>query len=101
MLAGHTHGRQVATSKFGRRFYPKRYRHFTHGYYAVNGRHLYVNKGLSYGQRIQHWCRPEITVFKLCIAPEDEATTNAIASAETVESSEGPENGNGANASLI
>jgi len=101
MLAGHTHGRQVATSKFGKRFYPKRYRHFTHGYYAVNGRHLYVNKGLSYGQRVQHWCRPEITVFKLCVAPEDEATTNAIASAETVESSEGPENGNGANSSLI
>lgn len=65
MLSGHTHGRQVATSKFGRRFYPHRYRHFTHGYYAVNGRHLYVNRGLSYGQRIRDWCRPEVTVFKL------------------------------------
>jgi len=31
----------------------------------VHGRHLYVNRGLSYGQRVQHWCRPEITVFKL------------------------------------
>jgi predicted MPP superfamily phosphohydrolase len=65
MLAGHTHGRQVATSTFGRTFYPKRYRHYTHGYYAVRGRHLYVNRGLSYGQRVLHWCRPEITVFKL------------------------------------
>jgi predicted MPP superfamily phosphohydrolase len=65
MLAGHTHGRQVATSRFGRTFYPHRYRHYTHGYYAVNGRHLYVNRGLSYGQRVLHWCRPEITVFKL------------------------------------
>ena len=65
MLSGHTHGRQVATSKFGRKFYPHRYRHFTHGYYSVNGRHLYVNRGLSYGQRVLHWCRPEITVFKL------------------------------------
>jgi len=65
MLSGHTHGRQVATSKFGRRFYPHRYRHFTHGYYSVNGRHLYVNRGLSYGQRVQDWCRPEITAFKL------------------------------------
>ena len=65
MLSGHTHGRQVATSKFGRKFYPHRYRHFTHGYYAVNGRHLYVNRGLSYGQRVQDWCRPEITAFKL------------------------------------
>src|SRR5579884_1546020 len=61
MLSGHTHGRQVATSKIGRRFYPHRYRHFTHGYYAVNGRHLYVNRGLSYGQRVLDWCRPEIT----------------------------------------
>lgn len=65
MLAGHTHGRQVATSKIGRRFYPKRYRHYTKGYYAVNGRHLYVNRGLSYGQRVMDWCRPEITVFRL------------------------------------
>ena len=65
MLSGHTHGRQIATSKFGRRFYPHRYRHFTHGYYAVNGRHLYVNRGLSYGQRVLDWCRPEITAFRL------------------------------------
>ena len=65
MLAGHTHGRQVATSRFGRTFYPHRYRHYTHGYYPVNGRHLYVNRGLSYGQRVLAWCRPEITVFKL------------------------------------
>jgi len=65
MLSGHTHGRQVATSKFGRRFYPHRYRHFTHGYYSVNGRHLYVNRGLSYGQRVLDWCRPEITAFRL------------------------------------
>ncbi len=68
MLAGHTHGRQVATSAVGRRFYPKRFRHFTHGHYAVEGRHLYVNRGLSYGQRVMDWCRPEITVFKLTAA---------------------------------
>lgn len=65
MLSGHTHGRQVATSAVGRRFYPHKYRHFTHGYYAVNGRHLYVNRGLSYGQRVLDWCRPEVTLFKL------------------------------------
>ena len=65
MLAGHTHGRQVATSRFGRTFYPHRYRHYTHGYYAVGGRHLYVNRGLAYGQRVLSWCRPEITLFKL------------------------------------
>jgi uncharacterized protein len=65
MLSGHTHGRQVATSRFGRAFYPHRYRHYTHGYYAVHGRHLYVNRGLSYGRRALNWCRPEITLFKL------------------------------------
>ena len=65
MLSGHTHGRQVATSPLGRRFYPNKYRHFTHGYYSMNGRHLYVNRGLAYGQRMHEWCRPEITSFRL------------------------------------
>jgi hypothetical protein len=65
MLSGHTHGRQIATSRFGRTFYPHRYRNYTHGYYSVNGRHLYVNRGLAYGQRVLHWCRPEVTAFDL------------------------------------
>jgi predicted MPP superfamily phosphohydrolase len=65
MLSGHTHGRQVATSKFGQAFYPHRFRRYTHGYYSVGGRNLYVNRGLSYGQRDRQWCRPEISVFKL------------------------------------
>ena len=64
MLSGHTHGRQVATSTFGKAFYPHRYRHYTRGYYEVEGRHLYVNRGLSYGQRMRDWCRPEVTVFR-------------------------------------
>jgi predicted MPP superfamily phosphohydrolase len=72
MLSGHTHGRQVATSPLGRKLYPHRYRHYTHGYYSVSGRHLYVNRGLSYGQRVLEWCRPEITVFKL------ESATDAV-----------------------
>ncbi|MGH7175895.1 MAG: metallophosphoesterase [Tepidisphaeraceae bacterium] len=71
MLSGHTHGRQVATSRLGRALYPHRFRHYTHGYYAVQGRHLYVNRGLSYGQRGRHWCRPEITVFKLAVRDPD------------------------------
>ena len=65
MLSGHTHGRQLATSALGRRFNAHRYRHYTHGHYEVEGRHLYVNRGISYGQRVQYWCRPEVTVFKL------------------------------------
>jgi predicted MPP superfamily phosphohydrolase len=70
MLSGHTHGRQVGTSKVGRALYPHRFRHYTHGYYSVSGRHLYVNRGLSYGQRVLEWCRPEITVFKLDLATD-------------------------------
>ena len=65
MLSGHTHGRQVAAGPLGRTLYPNRYRHYTHGYYLVSGRHLYVNRGLSYGQRVHDWCRPEITLFTL------------------------------------
>ena len=65
MLSGHTHGRQLASSTFGRTFYPKKFRLYPRGYYEVDGRHLYVNRGLSYGQRKKEWCRPEITVFKL------------------------------------
>jgi len=72
MLSGHTHGRQLATSTLGRRFNQKRRRQFTHGHYTVGGRHLYVNRGLSYGQRLLHWCRPEITVFKLESVTPDE-----------------------------
>lgn len=71
MLSGHTHGRALATSKVGRLLYPHRFRHFTQGYYAVEGRHLYVNRGLSYGQRARHGCRPEITLFHLT----DESST--------------------------
>jgi uncharacterized protein len=65
MLSGHTHGRAVATSRLGRRLYPHRFRHYIYGYYAVEGRHLYVNRGLSYGRRGRAYCRPEITLFKL------------------------------------
>jgi hypothetical protein len=72
MLSGHTHGRQVATSKLGKALYPHRYRHYTHGYYSVGGKHLYVNRGLSYGQRVREWCRPEISVFKLTVAEPSE-----------------------------
>lgn len=64
MLSGHTHGRQLAASKIGKKFVPHLKRKFTHGYYSVEGRHLYVNRGLAYGQREKRWCRPEITVFK-------------------------------------
>ena len=74
MLSGHTHGRQLATSRLGRRFNSHRRREYTHGYYEVDGRHLYVNRGLSYGQRVLEWCRPEITLFKLTASTGSEVT---------------------------
>ncbi len=66
MLSGHTHGRQLATSRVGRRFNQRRRREFVRGRYELpGGRRLYVNRGLSYGQRFEHWCKPEITLFRL------------------------------------
>lgn len=70
MLAGHTHGRQLAQNPVGQALYPGKYRHYTHGLYTINGRNLYVNRGLSYGQRAHEWCRPEITVFQLSQAAQ-------------------------------
>lgn len=65
MLSGHTHGRQLAHGKISLKLYGHLRRKYTHGYYAVGDRHLYVNRGLSYGQRMLHWCRPEISIFRL------------------------------------
>ena len=56
MLSGHTHGRQLAG---------RLRREYTWGYYPLGDRHLYVNRGLSYGQRRKRWCRPEISIFRL------------------------------------
>ncbi|MEM7808053.1 MAG: metallophosphoesterase [Planctomycetota bacterium] len=64
MLAGHTHGRQLGRKLGGRARRP-----FVRGLYDLgDGQSLYVNRGLSYGQRWQNWCKPEITVFKLTAA---------------------------------
>lgn len=71
MLSGHTHGRQLATSTVGRTFNKKRRREFVRGLYELPGeRKLYVNRGLSYGQRWETWCKPEITVFRLASTPD-------------------------------
>ena len=81
MLSGHTHGRQVGQSAISRRLAPKLFRHYTHGYYLVEGRHLYVNRGLSYGQRVLDWCRPEVTVFKLVAEEQNSHPVNRRSSA--------------------
>ena len=72
MLSGHTHGRQLATSRVGKRLNQSRRREFVRGCYALpDGRRLYVNRGLSYGQRFESWCKPEITLFRLCPSNHD------------------------------
>ena len=65
MLSGHTHGRQLAHSRVGQVLYPASISPLHARLLRREGRHLYVNRGLSYGQRVRHWCRPEITVFRL------------------------------------
>lgn len=64
MLAGHTHGRQIGHKGLSKALLASKIRPFTKGYYAIEDRHLYVNRGLSYGQRVHDWCRPEVTVFR-------------------------------------
>jgi uncharacterized protein len=64
MLAGHTHGRPLRELRIGKRKL-RRGRPFVKGYYAIAGRHLYVNGGLSYGNRRRQSNRPEITLFTL------------------------------------
>jgi len=65
MLSGHTHGRQLGERGLGKHLLAHKRREYTNGYYDVAGRHLYVNRGLSYGQRMHDWCRPEVTAFRL------------------------------------
>ena len=64
MLSGHTHGRAIGGNSLTRKLAGRRYRQYTLGYYQIGDRHLYVNRGLSYGQRARHWCRPELTIFR-------------------------------------
>ena len=68
MLAGHTHGRPLREIKFRKRVM-RRGRPYVKGYYELAGRHLYVNGGLSYGNRRKSANRPEITLFTLTNAP--------------------------------
>lgn len=77
MLAGHTHGRQLGHKGWSRAFLASKFRHFTHGYYALEGRHLYVNRGMSYGQRVTDFARPELTLFRL-VAEEQPSTSEQV-----------------------
>jgi uncharacterized protein len=75
MLAGHTHGRPLEEVRVKDRVV-RRGRPFVAGYYEVApGRHLYVNRGLSYGDHRRGTTnRPEITLFRLTRAETESPT---------------------------
>jgi predicted MPP superfamily phosphohydrolase len=82
MLAGHTHGRPLEEMKL-RGKVVRRGRPFVAGYYEVEpGRHLYVNRGLSYGDRRGRNNRPEITLFRLTRCPVPAAAPGEVATAQ-------------------
>lgn len=64
VVSGHTHGRRTASTTM----HPWRIRarRFQAGMYEVEGKTLYVNRGLGRVGRARLNSRPEITVFTLC-----------------------------------
>lgn len=71
MLSGHTHGSSYGQMPLGDAVLPTANKHFVCGHYALGGdRHLYVNRGLGYGRRINLNARPEVTLFTLRRAEE-------------------------------
>jgi predicted MPP superfamily phosphohydrolase len=63
VVSGHTHGRK--TKHITRRSLMPRNRRFHAGMYEVQGKKLYVNRGLGRIGRARLKARPEITVFTL------------------------------------
>ena len=64
MLSGHTHGRPMQDMKIAGR-QVRKHRPFVAGLYDLGERRLYVNRGLSYGNRKRASNRPEVTRFEL------------------------------------
>ena len=63
VMSGHTHGRR--TKPITSRPWRLRNRRFHSGLYEVEGKKLYVNRGLGRVGRVRLNARPEITVFTL------------------------------------
>lgn len=63
VMSGHTHGRR--TKSITSRPWKLRNRRFHSGMYEVEGKKLYVNRGLGRVGRLRLNTRPEITVFTL------------------------------------
>lgn len=64
VVSGHTHGRKTKSSAHPQ--WTIRNRRFHAGMYEVEGKKLYVNRGLGRVGRTRLNVRPEITVFTLC-----------------------------------
>lgn len=66
ILSGHTHGREPDNTPVTTRMINMDFERYHAGYYPLGpDRHLYVNRGLSYGQRRNTNSRPEVTIFTL------------------------------------
>jgi predicted MPP superfamily phosphohydrolase len=67
MLAGHTHGGQIALPMFGGRVNPARVvSSYTRGVYRIGDSTLYVNRGAGMaGPRIRFGCSREIAIIEL------------------------------------
>ncbi len=66
VLAGHTHGKRVGDTRWGRCLFPTQCPQFVAGRYALDGGGmLYVNRGLGPARRAPRNRRPEITLFTL------------------------------------
>jgi predicted MPP superfamily phosphohydrolase len=64
VASGHTHGRRTRSTTG--RPWKIRDRRFQAGMYEVEGKKLYVNRGLGWVGRARLNARPEITVFTIC-----------------------------------
>lgn len=65
-VSGHTHGGQVRVPGFGALHLPRLGRRYQAGLYEVDGRRLYVNRGLgTVAHHVRVNCRPELTLFTL------------------------------------
>jgi hypothetical protein len=81
ILAGHTHGNpHHRPSRISNLFRQMRTEEFYAGHYPLGDhRHLYINRGLSYGRRHNLNAQPEITLFTLRQGQPADRTSDSLA----------------------
>lgn len=65
VLCGHTHGGQVNIPLIGPPLLPVVNKQWSAGHYVVDGKNLYVNRGIGWLLKVRFNARPEITEFTL------------------------------------